>query len=524
MKKHSFSTFVMILFLAFASLLFLNSCNNASSTSSSGSSETTTTTTTTTTGTTTTTIALDSNDPTITLRSIDPDWIPFADYQVNSSEGYLEIFTDSSRTTSIKCIPCPYRVHSQPFTGHVYGKLCVNWAGFFKVNQSEMTQFGDTYGISKETIDAMVPYYIAPVNNFTINWVELQTPLSGYYGDSKWVVKGHNGYAYVYYDHCRQLHSTFISKMVAAGNSDPTSASPASGVNLVTNSFTLNEGDKVAQPQVLGTDISGHTDYLTGMNGSGYPYCQIEFNYPSVTGREQIYNVYSLMPEATKNSFLLAQYQTWNKAELQNADIFNYFMNNSDATGIEKFWWRAECTMEPTYATLWDNDSVFDGFQSWFEVRNASDTYTVISGYTRGDSLNDDYFTIFQISKDSNSYQAGLYSSSSVAYLVQKANYDDNGQPYIGEVLDSSTVGATSGQMIIHWKIKADAAADTYQAASYSLDTSTHVLKIRWGTESSTSSEVSVVAIPDSSETADGTNLIQYKQDGHYSATTYGLN
>jgi len=52
----------------------------------------------------------------------------------------------------------------------------------------------------------------------------------------------------------------------------------------------------------------------------------------------------------------------------------------------------------------------------------------------------------------------------------------------------------------------------------------THVLKIRWGTESSDSSSVAVVAIPTSSDTADGETLVQYKQDGQYAATVYGLN
>ena len=151
-----------------------------------------------------------------------------------------------------------------------------------------------------------------------------------------------------------------------------------------------------------------------------------------------------------------------------------------------------------------------------------------MNSYTPGNSLNDDAFTIFPITKEPRVFDASLYSSANVSYLVQKIdNYDggDKVGPHVGEVLDTSTAEATSGQLLIHWKFGNDQilSPDTYQAASYSLDASTYVLKIRWRSEEVSLDDVSILPIPESGDVADGTTIIQYKQDGFYSADIYGF-
>jgi len=469
---------------------------------------------------------LDPDDPTATLRSIDSDWIPFAYYNINEDAGYLEVFTSEARINSVKVLYTPFRSHADPFSGHHSGNAGSNWLGYLASQESELVSFGQTVGMLKTDIDPKIPYYICPVDSFTITDLWYQPASSDqYYGVEQWIVKGNNGYVEIYYDHCRKLHSSFITKVIAAGNTDPReTGSLPQNENLITSTFTLNAGDNVAQPQVLGREVMGNTDYWTSF-GNSIPHLQIEFAQTD-PGGTPIYNPYWLVSSNKTTSFMQAFYTAVEKSDLEQDDMFNDFLNTGTLDG-EEFWWRAEVTMEPSYINTWDNSSVFDGVQTWYEVINAGDSLEEINSYTPGDSLNNDSFTIFPINKNPRVFDASLYSSADVSYLVQKIDDYDGGNkvgPHVGEVLDTSTVEATSGQLLIHWKFANDQILnpDTYQAASYSLDTSNYVLKIRWGSEEASLDNVSVLPIPDTGDTADGSTIIQYKQDGFYSGSIYG--
>ena len=510
-----------------------NSVATTSTTTNSGATNTTSTTTTTTTTTTTSTsttsttlIPLNQNNPTATLRTIDDDWIPFAYYNINEAAGYIELFTSEARIASVKVLYAPFLVHADPFSGHHSGKTGMDWLGYVASQESELTSFGQTVGILKTKLETLIPYYISPVDNLTITDI-IYNPASQdqYFGEEEWIVKGNNGYVEIYYDHMRKLHPNFISQASAAGNVDLTAlGSLAQNENLLSSPFTLNEGDNVGQPQVLGQEVFGNTDYWTS-SGNDIPHLQIEGSMTDPSGNP-VYNIYWLISEEKRNSLMTGLYNTIAKAALEQADIYNSWLNDGVLDG-EEFWWRAEVSMEPSSVNIWDNTSVFAGNQTWYEVRNATDSMEEINSYTPGDSLNNDSFTIFPINKDPRVFKASLYSSANVNYLVQKQNFAGGNSvgPYVGEVLENSTAEAASGQLLIHWKFYNDQilAPDTYQAASYSLDTTNYVLKMRWGSVETSVNNISILPIPISSDTVNGTTIVQYKQDGFYSSSIYGF-
>ena len=147
----------------------------------------------------------------IDLLSIDDDRIPYANYTVNTTDGYLEVTSGTSVTHYI--LSHPYQAHAAPFTGHTHGKLTGNWLGFFVTNKAPMTQLAvDTYGVIEADIINNAPWYICPVDNFTITSVELHGKIEtglNYYIDYKWTVAGNDGNARISFDHLGELHKAF---------------------------------------------------------------------------------------------------------------------------------------------------------------------------------------------------------------------------------------------------------------------------------------------------------------------------
>ncbi len=167
-------------------------------------------------------------------------------------------------------------------------------------------------------------------------------------------------------------------------------------------------------------------------------------------------------------------------------------------------------SLGPSYVYSFVNDTVTGGLGNWFEVQDASHTFTETQEYTPGDPLNDQSFVIFPINKDVSVYDSSLYESADVSYLVQKHTYGDGDIWCLCQVVESQNMSDISGQMKIHWirnQAKMDPAYDKYQAASFYLNTSTHLLKIVWSDEVNTL-PADFLSIPQDSDAANGTTLV----------------
>jgi hypothetical protein len=293
--------------------------------------------------------------------------------------------------------------------------------------------------------------------------------------------------------HVAEISEDLRNRMVAAGYTDPWTVTGITD-NLITGDpIILSKGESLGVPHVVAQEVSGHPGYYRGGGAfSQTPWAQIEFfGY-----RAYLEPFYSWLPASTQNGLRDILY-----AEASNPDSFRY----DSGSGIVDWLWKAE--MDLWTADFADNDdfsSIFSRLGSWWENP---------AGCTPGTALCDEVFAIFPIIKTSPFYDAALYDSTDVSYLVHHWQADAVRGPGFkkhwewGEVIEPAAPGGVSGSMTIKWRRDHFTDVTSYQAISYQVFPGDRILKIGWSSRSSDRSSVTAPPIPTDSDVCDGVTI-----------------
>ncbi len=452
--------------------------------------------------------------PDITVTLIDNDGPPEPDPTCNDAAVINDIPFNYSLGTDHIAIHTPggvitisigaWGAHTQPHTGHPEGNSKADWQGFFAARYDELTELeGDGDGICQRLevcglhsseIDNRILEYVAPDAHLKVISVKAEGIEDTYGSDLAWAIETklcNYGYGF---GHVGHIAKDLRDKMVAAGYTDPWTVTGLTE-NLITGDpIFLAKDDSIGIPQIAAWEIPGHPGYYMA-NASLPPTATIEFP----THHANIEPFYRFLPTDLQDQLRDIMY-----ADARNPDSFRF-----GQTWLVDWLWKAEMDLwTVAYTDNNDFSSIYKRLGNWWEMA---------SGCTPGTTLCDEVFSIFPILKSTPFYEAALYDSPAVSYLVHHRQADiDVGRGFKhyewGEVIEPANPDDLSGTMIIKWRLDHGMnppviQTASYQAASYQLYPDDRLLKIRWSNRVSDRAMVVTPSIPTGTEICDGVEL-----------------
>jgi len=443
--------------------------------------------------------------------------LPF-NYSVDSENLFLN--TDGA---PVKTFISPWGAHAEPFTGHYTGNHKSDWQAVYAASFDEMTELagdgdgicerGEKCGVHRDQIASRQVQYVSPGNRFMVTDVFITSTYPGrgneFSGEISWQVTGwlcNYRYTMGYIDKIDRL---LREKMIAAGYSDPDLESEALGglpgnagfnpKNLITGApIVLEKGDGIGLLNIRAEEIPSYPGYFRGWGGMGIvPYSPLEYNVDNLSLTDG-YNggIYKLLPQKLQDSLEDVFYA---EARKGNDSIkFSVAENN-------KWLWAAQMKLSASEPVKYDDhSSIFSWLGGWGENNSNKNCQGWDSRFC------DQRFALFKIHKDTPFYDANLYDSSDVSFLVTKAV--SNRLLVNGEVLSPANINPISGILLVKWRT----GWNKYQRIAYRIDAENQVMKIRWGVAGDSTESASNPEIPTDSENCDGEVLVCMDHNNHF--------
>lgn len=408
----------------------------------------------------------------------------------------------------------PWGAHTPPHTGHVEGNGKSDWMGLFAATWDDpvmadlssgtpvpggCTPEGDC-GVSLDDVVSRVPMYVAPGDGFEVTEVvlEYEDPAANEYIRHQWRVEGRLcPYAYTL-GHVGSIGADLRQALLDAGYDDPdTFTTPGTLFHDDEHPLVLDAGASLGAPQLSWLEIDGFPGYVrTGAFGT--PFAEIEF-----IGRDYVHAGYTTQAE-------------WNylspdrRAVMAEVLATEGHRPNSLRYGQTPDWlWRSEMVLEATEPFPSDEvGGLFARFGGWFEKPDGPCTPWVDPGC-------DEQFSIFPIHTESEFYDASLYDSPDVRYLVVWRGPTSPGEKF-GEVLSPSEPDPISGLLTVKWRYYDDTMID-YQQLAYRVISDPNTLVLRFGTVANSETALPAApAIPADSSECNGADTLCFSFDNFY--------
>lgn len=444
---------------------------------------------------------------------------PFGEYAIAAD--HLEIRAASG--IMVKAEIGPWGAHGvAPHSGHTEGDGKSNSIAYPLFDRKDMTELadhdndgiceedqGEICGVHKSVLDDSIFQYVAPSDQLIIHTVELTqvddpgNPVN-YPSGQDWDVRGTWCQYSVVFGHIASISGDLRDAMIAKGYPDPWSLLTPQRIDMLANPVVLNQGDAVAQPQMVAAPIDGHPDYYRGkFNDTGLPWIDLEFN---IGNRTAMY----LLMAADKQALL--EDMLW--AQAQNPDSPRYgFANTSPIYADARWAWAAEMVLVATAERVTSTfTTIYEDLGGWWEQPGGP--------CQNHNVLCDECFSIFQIHKTTIAtgatapfYDSDLYESPDVSWLVGRMKA---GVQSFGQVVTPEQPSAAGDTLLVKWVHNfapyPPQGPTKWQKLTYALFPSDSRMKIRRGTEYDTrdAAEAEAVPAPTSVDTCDGETIACY--------------
>lgn len=275
------------------------------------------------------------------------------------------------------------------------------------------------------------------------------------------------------YTHLRKISESLRLKLIEAGAPDPDTYTSVGGNIASGRGIKVSAGDLLGYPQIAATELGDHLGYYVGGGGTpDVPWAQMKFFHRLENVTQSYYKLLSNSERSLLQSYL--------EDEVSDPNSFRYASYYQDP----KYTWllAAETILETADSAFNDDySSVLSNLGGWIEDN---------SECSNNQPLCNEAFAVFPIAKTSELYNAALYASPDVSYLIY---YKDRAAEYLerdrwGEILSPSTLDPISGVLTIGWHgnmgLVPTANVTRYQRIRYLL--SDNQLKVKWGSEAET--------------------------------------
>jgi hypothetical protein len=422
-------------------------------------------------------------------------------------------FGTSTDAGSIHVSVGPFGAHFGPLTGHGYGDGKGNLVGFFTASDADLetlptlplptsAYYGESGG---SLLLARRPLYIAPAAG-SVDWIDCVAAAPGLYvGDEfQWTLRlrfpGEQG---MQLGHVGKIASDLAVKLQELGIDTASCPSPGTGNLLDAGAVSVDQGEALAFPQVVGRPVAGFPGYFTG--GGSFPdrpWVQMEFMFYAQFGRATggaCY--YDNLPFGLQTTL----------QDAMTADMLDPVSQRFRCPSCPRWKWLAE-------GRLCMASSIFPS--------DFSDLYTHLGGWFERDDAgiaSNEIVAFAPIAKDVRTYNPAFYSPGvnmlvlrqpegrgCVSWLVPNAaGTGMELRPVCsaaGEVLER-----TADALLIKWR-DGGLLAPVYQRAAYVLDS--RGLKIAWGNFAAAASGA-VLPVLFAATACDGVTIVCYDHTYH---------
>ena len=371
----------------------------------------------------------------------------------------------------------PWGAHTQPHTGHAEGNVKADWAALFAVDRTDplVVQLSFDGDLQQTGSCAVGQVCAVAATDVYARLVDYQLPAEARVTR----VEKYNGvefevevelcpYRYTF-GHVGAISSAVIDLMVDAGYADPSGDIPLSQ-NLITGDpVEVPANTPLARPSLVSTGIVGNATYMTGRDTVPHvPWQDIEWtaihmgdSQDNVARPEYDYVAPSV--RTALEGILVAQ--------AERVDNFRY----NNLSHVEDWLYRAEHVLvaTPPFPRA-PQTTLTGGVGGWYEQPEDGAACA-----PQEDDACNDLFSIFRVHQDGELYDASLYASPDVAWLVYRREQQGMANVFerFGEVLTPSDPDDHEGELVIHWR---SVGPEQYQRASYRIDDQGR-MRIRYG-------------------------------------------
>ncbi len=418
----------------------------------------------------------DTPPPTLTEDSFEAD-LPF-NYTFGSRA--LEVGTPGGQIIYVSV--GSYGGHFMPMSGDLLGDLKSNLIGLFVNSRNELVELPESGGnddgicdegescafwggLSGEHIESRIPVYFAPAEG-TLTRVTLNTlPRPGYFGSPPhWEIQiQFNQRFSIRIGHLARISASLREKILDSTGIDTDIYVGPTGNIISDGTISVSKGELLAEPHVFATETTQPGYYIGGGTIGSTPWAQMEFTFGDSQATSDVC-VYDLLTSANKDAI----------QQLMENDMLDPLSIRFAPYAASQWRWRSEGVLCPVYTADWlDISNIHARVGGWTERPESGTTV-------------DELFAIVKIQKTSAAYDAALYNSSNVDYLVARfrsgAIFDNWIMPDGSSITTNLAVGEvleeTDNSLSIMWR-EIGWSGPAYQRASFLLDS--NGLKIKWG-------------------------------------------